>query len=381
MIVPVKVTLLTNLVAPYRFASYCALHQRACNAGGALTVICTSNTEPQRNWPERTPPFSQQHLRGLHVHLGENRLLTIPSGISDAVRSTAPDVLVLVGFGIAQWRACNWAAKAGIPVIVQFDGWSGSDDIYSNPIRRYIRRHMLQKADGFIAASMLGRHWFELQGVSDNRILISPIPISFSVNGDAELQSHRRFDDREYDLLWCGRTTTRKGFGCFLEIASALITSGTISKIGIIGCIDMDRTKSELQNFGLPDQIDLYPQLHPDQLPAFLANSKLCLFPSQNDAYGLGVIEAISCGAVALASDAVGCAPDMLDPDEILSSNGLADWVRACQRLLDNPAIWQQTRQNQASRITQNTPTHHAETLWQAINQAVQKPAGVRQWN
>jgi len=71
----------------------------------------------------------------------------------------------------------------------------------------------------------------------------------------------------------------------------------------------------------------------------------------------------------------------MLDPDEILSSNGLADWVRACQRLLDNPAIWQQTRQNQASRITQNTPTHHAETLWQAINQAAQKPAGVRQWN
>jgi len=41
-------------------------------------------------------------------------------------------------------------------------------------------------------------------------------------------------------------------------------------------------------------------------------------------------------------------------------------WMTACARLLSDRAAWQKTQARQHSRIANNTPAHHAETLWQA---------------
>ncbi|MBN8197848.1 glycosyltransferase [Thalassospira povalilytica] len=376
-----KIALLTNIVAPYRFDSYSALHHHARNAGGGLTVICTNRTEPQRNWPDRTPPFAQINLAGLNLYLGENRNLTFPVGVTKAIRKTRPDIVILVGFGMAQWRARNLAAQSGIPVIVQFDGWSGSDALYENRVRRYIRRQMVRTADGHIAASTRGKDWFATHGAKTEDILVSPIPVSFGNDAIPVTLSNRGFFERPFDLLWCGRTTRRKGFDTFLEIAARLVRSNIVHKIGIVGCTDTGKIKDRLCRTGLADITQTWGQLPPAQLPAHLGAARLCLFPSHNDAYGLGVVEAIACGAVALASDAVGCAPDILDPDDTLLANAPSAWVSACSNLLRNPDLWRQTRQRQASRITANTARHHANTLWQAVCHGIAKNRDYCQWN
>lgn len=376
-----KVTLLTNIVAPYRFDSYCALHHQAEQAGGGLTVLCTNRSEPQRNWSEREGPFTQIYLDGLNIHLGENRNLALPSGVIAALRRSRPDILILVGFGIAQWRAQKQALQSAIPVIVQFDGWSGSDDIYCNPVRRYIRRQMVTRSDGFIAASSRGKNWFSAYGVAQDNIFISPIPTSFCRDMVPKNHIQRRFSKRHFDLMWCGRTTSRKGFDTFLDIACTLAHSNIIGKIGVVGCTDTAPIKNQLHRFNLADMTEIYGQLPPEHLPGLLTNAKLCLFPSDNDAYGLGVIEAISCGAVALASDALGCAPDILDPGETLVTLQPSAWASACSGLLDNPDVWDSIRQRQANRIKNNTAQHHAATLWHAICQMATKRQGMRQWN
>lgn len=381
VISPVKVALLTNIVAPYRFGSYCALHHHAKQAGGGLSVLCTNQAEPQRNWPVRKGPFAQIQIRGLNVYLGENRNLTFPIGVTKALHKLQPDILILVGFGLAQWRAQKWASRSGIPVILQFDGWSGSDALYGNPVRRYMRRQMVDNADGCIAASTHGRDWFSAFGVARENIFISPIPTSFDTGKIPTGVAKRSFSERPFDLMWCGRTTSSKGFDTFIEIAAELVRANTISKIAIIGCTDLAAISDRLERGGLLNITELRGQLPTDQLPAHLSKAKLCLFPSHNDAYGLGVIEAIACGAVALSTDAVGCAPDILDPEEILSPHQPTVWTNACSRLLNNADLWQKTRQRQASCIKHNTAQHHASTLWHAICQTMAKQQSLCQWN
>lgn len=367
MIVAVKVTLLTNLVPPYRTNAYDALHHRAVSAGGGLRIICTQQGEPQRNWPATTASFMHERLPGLLLPLGENRTLSIPCGVTRTLQKSPPSVLILAGFGIAQWQAQNWARQRRIPTILQFDGWAGSDDAYANPVRRKLRQHMIARAAGFIAASTRGVAWFEQQGTPNQKVAIAPIPSSLEAPDKTSLKDR---ENRQYDLLWCGRTTNSKGFDRFVEIAEKLFKQGITDKIAIVGSTDIANTTQLVSAIGVSERTDVFAQLPPDQLPAILNNAKLCLFPSRNDAYGVGVIDAITCGAVVLASSMVGCAPDVLENSEILPVDNDKAWVTACTRLLSDPDHWEQTREIQAGKINFNTPTHHGAAMWDAITHA-----------
>tara|TARA_B100000674_G_scaffold161919_1_gene129504 strand:- start:5161 stop:6315 length:1155 start_codon:yes stop_codon:yes gene_type:complete len=371
--IAVRVTLLTNLVPPYRFAAYDALHHRAISAGGGLRVLCTQHREPQRNWATPKANFEQVTLPGVQIPLGENRTFTLPFGVTRPLADQPTDALVLAGFGIAQWQAQNWAWKRGIPTVLQFDGWSGSDAAYANPVRRRLRQMMISRADGFIAAGTRGATWFESHGIARENISIAPIPPSFSV---PEASTNRM----QYDLLWCGRTTRSKGFDVFIQVAEALSKAGIVARVAIVGSTNIAETIATLRASGINDQADVFGQLPPDQLPAILTNSKIALFPSRNDAYGVGVIDAISCGTVALASPMTGCAPDILCRPEILPTDVPNDWIKACEQLLGTPALLETTRQNQAKAIINNDPVHHGETIWNAINQAAHRKSETRQW-
>ena len=220
------------------------------------------------------------------------------------------------------WRAQRWAKKHVIPTVVLFDGWWGSDAAYDNRVRRALRQNMIKQASSFIAASSRGKHWFETFGVPPDLITVSPIPTSF-----APPKAIPDFNHRPFDILWCGRTTSAKGFETFLQTARILKSRQAITKIGIIGALNISKVKRKVAEYGLSDITDIHPFVPPEHLPDFLTDAKICLFPSHNDAYGVSVIEAVSCGALVLASDAVGCAPDVLASDQILSPDTAADSV------------------------------------------------------
>lgn len=373
----VRVTLLTNLVPPYRSAAYNALHHCAVLAGGSLRVICTQQSEPQRNWATPDLAFDNVILPGGQIPLGENRTFAIPFGVKQALRREPTDVLILNGFGIAQWQAQNWALKHRIPSILQFDGWSGSDAAYTNPLRRRLRRVMVSRANVFIAASSRGAAWFERHGAARERVWITPIPPSFPMT---DIITNSAVLRRRYGLLWCGRTTTAKGFDIFIEIATKLVERDTSLRIAIVGSTNIEKTKEIVKYRGLNNQIDVFDQLPPDQLPAILTNSKIALFPSRNDAYGVGAVDAIVCGAVALASPITGCAPDILQSSEILPIDDPQRWVSACECLLGDPGMLESTRQQQVTAIVKNTPDHHGNSIWQAICQAIDRKSDIRRW-
>ena len=360
--ISVKVTLLTNLVPPYRRAAFDLLAERAKSVGGTCHFICTDAHEPQHIWAQETEKFSCRPLWAFRIPLGENRRLSFNFGVTRELARTAPNVLILSGFGPAMWRAQRWAKNHAIPTVVLFDGWQGSDVAYDNSVRRVLRQNMIADASGFIAASSRGKDWFETFGVPPDQITVSPIPTSF-----APPKAIPDFIHRPFDILWCGRTTTAKGFDTFLQIARILKSRQAITKIGIVGALNISKVKREVAEHGLLDITDIHPLLPPERLPSFLTQAKLCLFPSHNDAYGVGVLEAISCGTLVLASDAVGCAPDVLAPGQILSPDIALDWVEVCAALLTTPDEWDRIRTTQTTTISHNTADHHARSIWQAV--------------
>ncbi|MFC4235229.1 glycosyltransferase family 4 protein [Thalassospira xianhensis] len=358
-----KIILVTNIVPPYRQRAYGVLARlaRARDRDGELHVVCTQHHEPQRGWPILTGDFTQSILPGVKMPLGENRVIALNFGLLHTLDAARPDVLVLAGFGPAQWQAHRYAYRYNIPTIVQFDGWAGSDVAYQNPLRQSIRHRMIARARIGIAAGENGHDWFVRFGKAGTDILIAPIPPSFTP------PDHRSgFDDRPIDLLWCGRPTRSKGFDTFLEIASQLHRNGTAKNIRIVGADHHNGVADRLSHMGLSAATELMENVAPSKLPALYQQAKLCLLPSRNDAYGVTVIEAITCGTVALATNQVGCARDVLGSSEILPCNILSVWVDACTRLLCDQVAWQETQTAQHARIPHNNPAHHAKTLWQA---------------
>lgn len=316
-------------------------------------------------------------LPGVRIPLGENRTLAVTFGVTRAVCRKPSDALIMNGFGIAHWQAQKWALKHRIPTVLQFDGWAGSDATYDNPIRRRLRRIMIARSGGFVAASSRGAAWFESHGASPDHISVAPIPASFPL---PDISANQNLAQRQYDIVWCGRTTVSKGFDLFMRIASELSQAGIAKRIAIVGSTDIKSTTRLTQSSGLGDRVDVFGQLPPDQLPPILTNSKIALFPSRNDAYGVGIIDAIACGAVALASPFTGCAPDILRGPEILPIDNPQDWITACKHLLGKPYLLEDTRLHQARAIANNTPTHHSDTMWQAVHQAVNHNPDVRRW-
>ncbi|MCC9624016.1 glycosyltransferase [Thalassospira sp. MA62] len=366
-----SITVLTNIIPPYRTAAFDALHDHACSRGGGLTIIGTGHSEPQRLWRRAQGRFDHKIAPSINLPLGENRQFSVPFGAIGHLTRSTPDVVILGGFSPLMWQASRWATKRAIPMIILFDGWAGSDQAFSNPLRRYLRKTIIARSHVGLVASSRGKDWLTARGIPADHVINAPIPTSFDralIGCDPALNG---MTARTYDIVWCGRTTWAKGFDRFVAIAQRLKDLGTIKRIGIVGDLAPDQTARILAANGLSSITDIKPPVPPDQLPAILQNAKLCLFPSRNDAYGVGVIDAISCGAVALCSHDVGCAIDVLAPPEIIGNADITGWVTACQRLLASERLWRQTAQTQLTHIAQNTPTHHADAMWQAVQMAL----------
>ena len=92
------------------------------------------------------------------------------------------------------------------------------------------------------------------------------------------------------------------------------------------------------------------------------------------------MIDAIASGAVAIASPMTGCAPDVLQATEILPTDDPHSWIKACESLLGTPQILEDTRLHQARAIGNNSPTHHSDTIWQAVHHVVKQNTDRQRW-
>ncbi len=140
------------------------------------------------------------------------------------------------------------------------------------------------------------------------------------------------------EVSFVGSWTVRKGVDFLPEIADKLIDS--VNAFNIIGT---GGTKEAiLTNFKRSDiRINVYPYFHIKELPSILINTKVGIFPSFVEGFGLAIIEQLALGIPVIAFDIPGPAEILKPIDDTLivplgDVNGLIERINMLLSISDD---------------------------------------------
>jgi glycosyltransferase involved in cell wall biosynthesis len=318
---PWRVTVVTNLLPPYRRALYTRLQQRPEIAQLQLLLLARSS---QRRYPWAIPPSADglqtSVLPGISVQGATEWVLHLNWGIAARLRSSAPDLLVLSNYDApAYWRALLWARRR-CPTVLLFESFAGSST-YRQGLIAALKRFFLRRVDAVAAFGTQAAQWAHALGVPTERIVtgINTVDMEWyrtqalRWESSAELQRARERYPVEGLLLYAGRLLPHKNVAAVLH---ALAFAGT-PELGllIVGTGPEQPALQELcRRLGIAQRVWFLPPQPPEQLPFYYVLADALVLPSRIEPWGLVVNEALACGMYVLCSRRAGAAYDLIQP-------------------------------------------------------------------
>lgn len=342
-----KVALVTNMPAPYRVPMWNLLGDRL---GENFLVLFCAAREPNRQW--NVPPMRFRHVflkeryhekaPGIYVHNNPD--------VRRHLRSFRPDVVITGGFNPTMLYAFLYALvrrKKHIPVS---DAWAWAER-HLTPLHRAVRNFVYRFSHAFLACSEKGRDYFASYGLKTSSIFISHYTVS-----DGTLPALAEHG-RHFDLLFSGQFTERKNPVFFTEVARTLAQRGRKLRVLLLGDGPLRETMLErLREANIDFHYAGYARQ--EDLPGFYASSRLFLFPTQYDAWGVVAQEAMLAGTPVCTTPYAGCSEELVLPDVngfVLPLDAAA-WADRCERLLSETQTWE--RFSQAARQAAASLTH-----------------------
>lgn len=332
---PWRALVVKGIVTPYTHMLYEAISERH---GIDLHIRTCSDAEPDRQWqvPE-AKAYRRATLRGLRWHRGYVRHVYINPGVVLEILRLRPDVVVVCDFSPTMLMAATTARLIGVPVALGSDTQLESDPGGFSLPHRLARRAMARMVSAAIGASSSTIDFFVHYGIERDRTVISPLAPAWEHVGPAPGR-----DERAYDLLFCGLLDDRvKGVLHFLKTIAALQARGRSLAVRVVGDGPLrQQMQDEMEALGVETRFDGY--LQQAQLAEAYLSSKLLLFPSRGDSWGLVANEAAQCGTPVIISphaqaafglvERFGCGAVVpLDIDA---------WADAVERFLDDGRAW-----------------------------------------
>lgn len=187
------------------------------------------------------------------------------------------------------------------------DGWSGSERFLSiyHKIARYLCFNL---SNALIAVGSAGKDLFN----SYTKGKVPSYICHLCVDNDFFLKKSISFQNRKYDYCLIG-LDDRKNTIFALEAISKISTRRL--KGVVIGHGSMEFIlKNKAIQYEL--DIDFTGYLNREEIASYLGNSKIFLFPTKLDAWGLVVNEALASGCVVISSPYCGAANDLIVNNE-----------------------------------------------------------------
>ena len=324
-----RVTILTEIIAPYRIPVFNALARRS---EIDLHVIFLARTDLSlREWHvyEDEIHFSYEVLPSLRKRIGRQNFI-FNSHVKHSLARSRPHAVVCGGYNyLAFWQALHWARRHK----VQFLLWSEStanDYREQHGIVEVLKKSFLRRCDAFVVPGKSALHYLEMFGVSRHKIFIARNAVDtelFAVfagharNHAVQLRNQLALPERYF--LYVGRLVQEKGVLDLLA-AYAELPEELREQVGLVIAGD-GPLRSDLEAAAreiYPGNIHFAGFVHREQLPIYYGLAECLVMPTHTDPWGLVVNEAMACGLPVICTSVAGCALDLVRENGKLTQPG-----------------------------------------------------------
>ncbi|MFC1680383.1 glycosyltransferase family 4 protein [Pseudomonadota bacterium] len=239
--------------------------------------------------------------------------------IGTIIREEKFDAVLLMGWNLfSYWQAAHACRLSGTPILVRGDSHLGTPrKLLKKTVKSIVYPWMFKRCDGCLYVGKLSREYYMHYGVSVNKLFFSP----HSVDNDWLSRECREIDKtslrREFGIdenttvvLFAGKLVDRKRP---LDIIRALEVLGSDFLAVFVGAGELaGQIKQTARNMGVNCHVLGFK--NQSEMPAMYVLADVLVLPSDgSETWGLVVNEAMACGVPVIASDAVGCVPDLID--------------------------------------------------------------------
>jgi glycosyltransferase involved in cell wall biosynthesis len=360
-----RVALITNIPAPYWVATWNYIAEQLKDD---FVIFFCSATEPNRNW-------KIQEITCRHVFLKEN--YKIKKDGSTAVhnnkdiwrhlRTFNPDIVITGGFNPTMLYAFLYSKifrKKHIPIT---DAWEMSER-HLGKLHRLIRKIIYGSSQAFLACSQKGKEYFKQYG-DEKKIFVTHYSIDHK-----KFASSNSFSQRNFDLIFSGQLIERKNPEFFLRVVMALQKQYPSLQVLLLGDGPLrERITGTLNAAGIDYS---YPgHVQQEDLPYYYGQSRIFLFPTSFDAWGVVAHEALSAGTPVITTPYAGCA------DELVHNNGNgfvlpleeSRWMEKCLELLQHEDQWKLFSEKSVEAASRINNKEAAEAMLRSFEYVMNK--------
>ncbi|MGB0403685.1 MAG: glycosyltransferase family 4 protein [Salibacteraceae bacterium] len=330
-----KVVLITNIPTPYRIPVFNLL---AKELQIDFHVFYMANNESNRSW--ELPKIEHNHTilnvdKTIKKTDGFN-YVHLSKGVWKKLNELNPDIVITGGFNPPQIRAWFWSKLNGKKHIGMSDGWIKSEDGLSF-FHKAIRHLIYKSSQAFIGPSINTLELFKKYGANESSCFISHL----CIKNEDFFKEAKPFSERAYDLIFSGSLTERKNPLFLIEVLKLLLLKIPDLKIVFLGDGPLkNELKNELEILNVT--FELMGHVSQKEIPHLMGNTKLHVFPTQLDAWGLVVNEAGAAGVPTISSPNAGVINDILIPGKTGEMIELRTelWSNKILDILLNPTHW-----------------------------------------
>ncbi len=312
-----RIIYLTNIPAPYRQQEFTELAKRH-----DFLVLFSTKSEINRQWKISEFGYPYKFLKFPWSHL----ILFF---------RYQPDILVIGGLNYVSVSLYLLGRIFNRKVIYNTDAILLAESALSR-FKKILRSYLLPRMDSVIAKSISGIEYYKHYKVSNQKIFLSHyVPtLNFFDSPDG------RNLDRDFDLLFSGQFIDRKNCIFFSKICQRVVKKkGSLRALLIGGGPLKNEFVRSLEEDGIAYSYPGFVQ--PAELPGYYARSKILLFPTKSDGWGLVANEAALMGCVVLVSPHAGAANDLIISGEsgYVLELDVDVWVEKVIQLLDDKQL------------------------------------------
>ena len=313
----------------------------------------------------------------------------LAQGLTKALGEVAPKAVLVLGYMGFNRAACYQARKAKLPIL--FRGEATDCAHQRSPLKSLLRDSLLRQSyHRFAYLLYIGQRSYEHYkrlGCPDEKLVFSPYcvdaaPFETDEAARIRLRSKTRrnlgIDERQIALLFSGKLSQRKGPDLILKAVRQLPTE--IRESIVVVYLGSGQLAEELKRLAQDSPLVKTAFLgfqNQTRLSSYYHAADLLVLPSrEGETWGLVVNEALQHGLPCVVSEAVGCAPDLIEQEatgytfETGSVQNLAGALQQAFKLIGRETVRQSCWQKVSGYSVENAAKGIAEAYWQTVGKA-----------